>query len=175
MHPKDTHRSALMRILCLPTLKIGKQSTLNAPVQGPLAMHIQYSWKGMVGTVKGFWRGQIRLLSLQLVNSVDQRKCTAKICKNICVKSHIYSIPFAELIVLISSQTVKTSFDKRDLGQTNEQQRHFNEQPIKWVEWGGRFHPNQFKTTFYPPAIMGMSSLSFSSDNFKAWHFCIVF
>ncbi len=43
MHPKDTHKSALMWILCLPTLKIGKQGTINALVQGPLAMHIQYS------------------------------------------------------------------------------------------------------------------------------------
>ncbi len=24
----------------------------------------------------------------------------------------------------------------------------------QWVEWGGRFHRNQFKTTFYPTAIM---------------------
>ncbi len=29
----------------------------------------------------------------------------------------------------------------------------------QWVPWGGRFHPNQFKTTFYSPAINGMSSL----------------
>jgi hypothetical protein len=27
-------------------------------------------------------------------------------------------------------------------------------QSVSCIEWGGRFHPNQFKTTFYPPAIM---------------------
>ncbi len=40
------------------------------------------------------------------------------------------------------------------MGQTNKQQRHFNEWLISELRVGGRFHPNQLKTTFYLPAIM---------------------
>jgi hypothetical protein len=36
------------------------------------------------------------------------------------------------------------------MGETNEEkQRHFNEWPISELPWGGRFHPNQFKPTFF--------------------------
>jgi len=48
----------------------------------------------------------------------------------------------------------KLAFVKRGMGHTNEQQRHFSEWPISELHGGGRFHPNQFKTTPYPPAIM---------------------
>jgi hypothetical protein len=50
------------------------------------------------------------------------------------------------------------------MGQTNEQQRDINEWPISELngDWGGRFHPNQLKTTFLHSSKNGMSSLLFS-------------
>jgi hypothetical protein len=56
---------------------------------------------------------------------------------------------------LIYSLRVKTQnwFFKREMGQTNEQPHKFNEcQSVSCM--GSRFRSNQFKTSFYPPAIM---------------------
>ncbi len=55
----------------------------------------------------------------------------------------------------------KLVFFKRYMGQTNEQQNHFNERPIS--ELHGKVHPNLFKITFYPPRNNGISFLPFSS------------
>ncbi len=44
---------------------------------------------------------------------------------------------------------VTTSLCQRDFGQTNEQQRHLNEQPVN--ELHGKVDSNQ--TSFYPPAV----------------------
>jgi hypothetical protein len=40
---------------------------------------------------------------------------------------------------------VKTGFCQRDLGQTNEQQRHFNEQPISELDWKVDLIPTSLK------------------------------
>jgi hypothetical protein len=54
------------------------------------------------------------------------------------------------------------------MGQTNEQQRHFNEWPVS--ELHGEVD-NQFKTTVLPPSNNGMSSVSFKREDigFGRW------
>jgi hypothetical protein len=55
---------------------------------------------------------------------------------------------------------VKTGFCQRNFGLANEHQRNTTVKRAanQWVAWGGRFHSNQFKTTFYLQQN-GMSSL----------------
>ncbi len=70
---------------------------------------------------------------------------------------HIYSLKDDRFLPRLS----KLFFDKRDFGQTNEQQRHFNEQPTR--ELHGEVDSIQTNLKlFLPPRIIKMSSLSLS-------------
>jgi hypothetical protein len=64
--------------------------------------------------------------------------------------------------VIQSRQVVKTGFYQRDFGQTNDQQRNFNEQPIRDLLG----EVDSFKPVlnyFLPSSNNGMPSLPFSS------------
>ncbi len=79
-------------------------------------------------------------------------KCTFNHRKNMDCRAHILRGDS----ITDGWSTVNTGFCQRDFCQTSEKQcqRHINEQPISELHGGGRFHSNQFKTTFYPPAII---------------------